>query len=789
MRSALTSFRLHAIAAVFACALVSIAAGSAGAAEPAAPPGPATSDVSGTVTDSATGQPLQGAQVAILSGDQIVAATLADAFGRFVIHNLQPGAYSIRVRFLGFAPVLRDLTLANGANATFAFHLTAVPLELAAVTVGYEPAVTIDTRSGAQVFSEDQYHGSPTNTTSQILQQSITGAARAPTGEVHIRGQHAEYTYYLDGIPVQPGISGSLNELFDPSIVDKISFLTGGWDAEYGNRNAAIVDVQTKVPVGHLQGAITAYGGSYNSDGLSGFATGSNGTWGYYLGANWQQTAMRQYPVAYDTLTFKPYNYSNEGTDAFGFGKLTFTPSQHDLLYLEGNTSGTNFQIPFDSATGVINDTQKDRNSFLNFGWRHITGAANAGPDEPAGELFTGLFYRDGSLTYRPGQNDDPIFVFYPDTTPYNLSEDRNFRTIGAAADYAWRTGHTFAFKVGMYASHTTGSEFFTTTDSAGNPGPQSNSALNGGDVDGYAQTVIAPSEWLDFHLGLRYDNHQAPFAGHQDQWSPRIRVNFYPTSATTVYLYYGKLFMPTNVEDLRSITSVADSNVVTAPTLPERDNFYEVGYVQRFDFGMVMKLSGYYKQSTPGIDDQTVPGSAIVTSVNIAEVQVKGIEATFQISPPGPWSGYLNFALNHAYGKGPITGGFFPVDSTGVPGNWFDLDHDQRISSVASVTFAQHHFVGGLTGIYGTGLTNGADITAPIGTSLTSFNSSIHVAPSFITELSLAYTFVLTRGLLTPQIFVDNLFNSQYLLKGAFFSGASAGRPRTIQLQLTYHM
>src|SRR3989449_6106351 len=74
---------------------------------------------------------------------------------------------------------------------------------------------------------------------------------------------------------------------------------------------------------------------------------------------------------------------------------------------------------------------------------------------------------------------------------------------------------------------------------------------------------------------------------------------------------------MPTNVEDLRAITSIADSGVVAEPTLPERDDFCEVGYVHRFPFGVVTKLSGYYKRSTPGIDDNTVPGSAIVTSVD----------------------------------------------------------------------------------------------------------------------------------------------------------------------------
>jgi len=54
--------------------------------------------------------------------------------------------------------------------------------------------------------------------------------------------------YYVDGVPVPPGISGSLNELFDPSIVNQIDFQTGGWDAEYGLRNAAIVQCHDPDP-------------------------------------------------------------------------------------------------------------------------------------------------------------------------------------------------------------------------------------------------------------------------------------------------------------------------------------------------------------------------------------------------------------------------------------------------------------------------------------------------------------------------------------------------------------
>ena len=38
---------------------------------------------------------------------------------------------------------------------------------------------------------------------------------------------------------------------------------------------------------------------------------------------------------------------------------------------------------------------------------------------------------------------------------------------------------------------------------------------------------------------------------------------------------------------------------------------------------------------------------------------------------------------------------------------------------------------------------------------------------------------------MLRPQIYVENLFDTGYLLKGAFFSGAAVGRPRSVQFRL----
>src|SRR5262249_3245691 len=159
--------------------------------------------------------------------------------------------------------------------------------------------------------------------------------------------------------------------------------------------------------------------------------------------------------------------------------------------------------------------------------------------------------------------------------------------------------------------------------------GPASNSGLSGHDVGVYAQTVYSPMEAVELRTGVRYDAHAAPFAGTQSQVSPRVRLNIYPSTTTTLYAYYARLFLPTNVEDLRAITSVAQEGVAADPTLPERDNFYEAGVIQRIpELALVTKFSAYRKESSPGIDDNTVPGSAIVTSVNISRVKVTGLEA-----------------------------------------------------------------------------------------------------------------------------------------------------------------
>ena len=764
-----------------------------------------TADVAGKVTDSTTGGPLASAEITIERAGRIVARTSTDGLGSYRIHHIQAGSYTVEVRYVGFKPDSTHLAIRGTEDVVDAsFHLVPATIQLSAIEVAATPLV-VDTRTGDQQFKQDEFQGSPTLTTSQIVQQAIAGAARAPTGEVHIRGQHAEYTYYIDGVPVPPGISGSLNELFDPTIANQIDFQTGSWDAEYGGRNVAVINVTTKIPSGGFHASASSYVGNYTSNGQTLTASTNSGKLGLFFSGTRTETDLRREPVVAlgDTNAAGEYtritgfrNYANYGQDAYFFGKAQYSASDHDIVSLDANWSRSHFQTPFDSSVGVIHDWQADVNDFVNLGWRH----ANMISADRGTELFASAFYRHGSLDYIPGAQDDPTFTFAPDTTLYNISESRSFDIYGVKADYTVHLSEPLTFKVGTLSSLTRGNENFQAFNASNPNGPTSASPLDGSDIGVYGETVIQPVDQWQIRAGLRYDVHYYPTSATDhataSQLSPRIRLSWFPTPATTVWAYYGRQFIPTNIEDLRAITSASQGGVVSAPTLPERDDFYEVGITHRFPVGVVVKLSGYYKKSSPGTDDTQVPGTAITTDVNIEQIRVTGVEGVVEVRPAGPLSGFLNVAVAHAYGYGAVTGGFFTASPPGQP---FDLDHDQRLSATLGLTLSEQALLLTATGIYGSGLNGGLvpnnpnlpnydptlPNTAPLGTGLFDFDKEFHVAPSFIVNASAGYTFLVGGVEVRPQLFVDNAFDVRYTLKGAFFAGAQIGKPRTLQLRV----
>jgi len=112
---------------------------------PPPPPAPAADEgvsapvmaavITGRVVDSATSQPIQNAQVAVV-GTPLGALT--NAAGRFTIAGVPAGTHTVRVSLIGFGPQTRSVTVADGqsVNIDFVMRRQAVELEQV-VTVGY----------------------------------------------------------------------------------------------------------------------------------------------------------------------------------------------------------------------------------------------------------------------------------------------------------------------------------------------------------------------------------------------------------------------------------------------------------------------------------------------------------------------------------------------------------------------------------------------------------------------------------------------------------------------------
>ena len=78
-------------------------------------------------------------------------------------------------------------------------------------------------------------------------------------GQLHVRGEHANLQYRINGVLLPEGITGFGAEL-DSRFVDRFSLIDGALPAQYGFKTAGIVDIQTKSGVINPggEGAFTA---------------------------------------------------------------------------------------------------------------------------------------------------------------------------------------------------------------------------------------------------------------------------------------------------------------------------------------------------------------------------------------------------------------------------------------------------------------------------------------------------------------------------------------------------
>jgi TonB-linked SusC/RagA family outer membrane protein len=231
-----------------------------------------TGRIAGAVVDSQTTQPVAGARITAV-GTTLVTGT--DTDGRFSLGGVPAGTQQIRVTRIGYAPVVRTVTVGSGATAslTIALHAQAVLLD-PVVSTGYGTQLKSDVTGAVSTVNTEVLEKTPISTVDQMLQGTsagvqVTTASSQPGGAISIRIRGAssitgnsEPLYVVDGFPIENDIEGSSvgnagrerttppNPLvtINPSDIESISILKdASATAIYGARGAnGVVIINTK---------------------------------------------------------------------------------------------------------------------------------------------------------------------------------------------------------------------------------------------------------------------------------------------------------------------------------------------------------------------------------------------------------------------------------------------------------------------------------------------------------------------------------------------------------------
>src|SRR5215471_10333349 len=95
-----------------------------------------------------------------------------------------------------------------------------------------------------------------------LLQAPGVTQDSAASGNLHVRNDHANLQYRINGIIIPDGVSG-FGQLLETSFAGNVTLITGALPAQYGFHNTGIVDITTRSGAQEPGGVVSVYGGSH----------------------------------------------------------------------------------------------------------------------------------------------------------------------------------------------------------------------------------------------------------------------------------------------------------------------------------------------------------------------------------------------------------------------------------------------------------------------------------------------------------------------------------------------
>ncbi len=563
------------------------------------------------------------------------------------------------------------------------------------------------------------------NTTLDKVLLQIPGVSQdsAASGELHVRNEHGNLQYRINGIMLPDGVGG-FGQILDTGIVGSLALLTGALPAQYGLRTAGVLDIQTKADAFNNSGSVSVYGGSHGTITPSFEYGGTVGQTQYFVSGRFLQNNLGiENPTpsneAIHDRTSQEKGFLYLSTVLDPTSRLTFMSGVSNNAYQIPNNPGqpSNFTAfgvsTFDSS--LLNERQKEFNQFNVLAYQKSADAI---------DYQLSYFNRYSQLHFFPDPIGDLVFN--------GVSSDvyRQSFVNGIQEDTAWRIGyaHTLRFGFGVSAERTlvNNASVVLPLDALSNPVDAPFSVFDSSAKTGWLFSSYLQDEWkiassLTLNAGLRFD--QMYQYVDANQLSPRISLTWKPYDGTTFHAGYARNFTPppqviaapTNLALVTPPTAPANTQTpevpLNSPVLPERSHVFDVGVVQKIYPvpGLEVGVDAYYKIARDLLDDGQFGAAYVLNGFNYDRGENIGLELKSTYTN-GNFRAWGNVAWAKQIATNIVSNQFlFGADELAyIATHYIYTDHAQVLTASAGASYLWNGTRFSASMIYGSGLRSG---------------------------------------------------------------------------------
>ncbi len=691
---------------------------------------------------------------------------------------------SLPVRAIAAALMVALSPLARAqSGAPDAQPTTAQAKQLATVTVHAQldlarNQLSPSTGSSLYVFTRKAIADLPLGQSTplnQVLLQA-PGVVQDSYGELHVRGDHANLQYRIDGIILPESISG-FGQTLDTHIIHSVSLLTGALPAQYGLRTAGVVSIDTRsgAQLGN-GGSIGITAGSHGTVQPALSLHGDHGRWSWFFSGEYLKNdlGIENPTPARDAIHDRTWQGK-------GFGELSYLINDRTRISLLAGATDNRFEIPNNpdqspvySLAGVTNYPSAD----LNERQRELTRFAILSLQGKLGasDYQIAAGHRYSQVDFTPDDIGDLIY----NGVASNVMRSNRASTL--QADFATPLGADNILRYGIYTDFQRGvqnnSALVFPADADGSQTSdvpvsiRDDNRLIARTRSAYVQDQWNASERLTVNGGLRYDH----IGGYLDesQLSPRLGMVYQLDDQWTLHAGYARYFTPpateliaaTDIAKFQGTTNAVPSGGNTQ-VRAQRSNYYDIGVQWAPDEHLTLGLDAYLSQSRNLLDEGQFGTALVFSDFNYRYGRNHGIEFTANWQH-GPLRAWFNLAGNSAKGKQVASGqyNFEPDELAYIGANWIALDHAQRLTSSGGASYR-----------LADGTTLGADYL--FGSGLRAGFANTESLPAYFQlNISVARTLHLPGiGTLHAHLAVINALDRVYAIRDG--SGIGVGAPQ----------